>query len=76
MAKKSQTWHGKALAAFTTQRITCAEYIACLKGLARISGVSIIFRPREMGHGRLSRPRARRLDKIIPRTPATAQEGK
>lgn len=38
MAKKAQTPHGRALAAFTTGRITKAEYQACVRGEAWIEG--------------------------------------
>ena len=42
MAKRPQTEHGKALAAFIKGQITRDEYKACCRGEAYVSGLRLI----------------------------------
>lgn len=57
MAKRAQTLHSKALAAFTTGRITRAEYQDVCVGCAVISRGSIRYKTRQWVNGRFAMSR-------------------
>jgi hypothetical protein len=42
-AKRSQTWHGRALAAFIKGQITREEYQMCVRGEAYVEGAYFIY---------------------------------